>query len=156
MGLGLGNLFSGNTLGVFVFPKASMNESWSIKDTVFYTNTNKEGSIRSVGKVNPKIKIAVLTSPYTASSGEALAISFKGQKNARVIGDTSAGYTTANDGFTFYGVQFLMANAVEADRTGHVYYDNVSPYLEVIAGDNFNDFTKDAKITAALKWMKSK
>lgn len=154
--LGVGNLVSKGKLGSFIYPDASKNESWLVKDTSIYSDTIKVCSIKAMGKVNPKIKIAVLTSPYTASSGEATAITFKGQKNARIIGDTTAGYTTANESFSMYGVEFIMAQAAEADRNGKIYYKNVPPDKEVIAGDNFTDLSKDAKIIAALAWMKGK
>jgi carboxyl-terminal processing protease len=154
--LGVGNLVSKGKLGTFIYPDASKNESWLVRDTSIYSDTNKVVSVRAFCKVNPKIKIAVLTSPYTASSGEATAITFKGQKNARIIGDTTAGYTTANESFGFYGVEFIMAQAAEADRNGNIYYENVPPDQLVIAGDNFTDLSKDAKIIAALNWMKGK
>ncbi|GGH04499.1 hypothetical protein GCM10007352_07760 [Mucilaginibacter phyllosphaerae] len=154
--LGVGNLVSKGKLGYFIYPDASKNESWLVKDTSIYSDTTKVCTIKALAKVNPKIKIAVLTSPYTASSGEATVITFKGQKNARIIGDTTAGYTTANESFGYYGVEFIMAQAAEADRNGNIYYKNVPPDQDVIAGDNFNDFTKDEKIIAALKWLKGK
>lgn len=154
--LGVGNLVSKGKLGSFIYPDASKNESWLVKDTSIYSDTIKVCSVKALGKVNPKIKIAVLTSPYTASSGEATAITFKGQKNACIIGDTTAGYTTANESFSMYGVEFIMAQAAEADRNGKIYYKNVPPDKEVIAGDNFDDFSKDQKIITALKWMKGK
>ncbi|MES2063276.1 MAG: S41 family peptidase [Bacteroidota bacterium] len=154
--IGVGNLVSKGKLGYFIYPDASKNESWLVKDTSIYSDTTKACSVKALGKVNPKIKIAVLTSPYTASSGEAMAITFKGQKNACIIGDTTAGYTTANESFSIYGVEFIMAQAAEADRNGKIYYKNVPPDKEVIAGDNFDDFSKDQKIIAALAWMKGK
>ena len=154
--LGVGNLLSKGTLGTFVYPDATMNQTWEIKDTAIYCGNERPCTIRGFAKVNPKIKIALLTSPYTASSGEATVISFKGQNNARVIGDITGGYTTSNDSFQFYGVDIFMATSVEADRNGIVYYENVQPDLEVIAGDNFTDLSKDEKIIAALKWMKGK
>lgn len=154
--LGVGNLVSKGKLGSFIYPDASKNESWLVKDTSIYSDTIKVCSVKALGKVNPKIKIAVLTSPYTASSGEATAITFKGQKNACIIGDTTAGYTTANESFSMYGVEFIMAQAAEADRNGKIYYKNVPPDKEVIAGDDFDDFSKDQKIITALKWMKGK
>jgi carboxyl-terminal processing protease len=154
--LGVGNLFSKGKLGTFVYPKPNMNESWEIRDTTIFCKDFNGGSVKAFSKVNPKIKIAVLISPYTASSGEATTISFKGQKNARIIGDTTGGYTTANENFSYFGVDFLMATAVEADRNGTVYYENVPPEQEVIAGDNFEDFSKDEKMIAAMKWLKEK
>lgn len=154
--LGIGNLFSKGKLGTFIYPKPEMNESWEIRDTTIYCKNVNSGSVRAFSKVNPKIRIAVLTSPYTASSGEATVTSFKGQKNARIIGDVTGGYTTANEDFNYFGVDFLMATAVEADRNGNIYYENVPPDEEVIAGDNFEDFSKDEKIIAAMKWLKGK
>jgi carboxyl-terminal processing protease len=154
--IGVGNLVSKGKLGYFIYPDVSKNESWQVKDTAIYSDTTKVCSVKALGKVNPKIKIAVLTSPYTASSGEATAITFKGQKNACIIGDTTAGYTTANESFSMYGVEFIMAQAAEADRNGKIYYKNVPPDKEVIAGDDFDDFSKDQKIITALKWMKGK
>ena len=154
--MGVGNLVSKGKLGYFIYPDASKNESWEVKGTFIYSDTTKSCSVKALGKVNPKIKIAVLTSPYTASSGEATAITFKGQKNACIIGDATAGYITANESFSIYGVEFIIAQAAEADRNVKVYYKNVPPDIEVIAGDNFDDFNKDQKIIAALKWMKGK
>jgi hypothetical protein len=154
--LGVGNLLSKGKLGTFVYPNPEMNESWEIRDTTIYCKDYNGGSVKSFGKVNPKLKIVVLTSPFTASSGEATAISFKGQKNTSIIGDVTGGYTTANESFAYFGVSFLMATAVEADRNSIVYYENVPPDQEVVAGDNFDDFSKDQKIIAALKWMKGK
>jgi len=55
-----------------------------------------------------------------------------------------------------YGVKFIIAQVAGADRNGKVYYENVPPDKEVIAGDNFGDFSKDQKIITALKWMKGK
>jgi carboxyl-terminal processing protease len=154
--IGVGNLVSKGKLGYFIYPDASKNESWMVRGNSIYSDTTQACSVKALGKANPKIKIAVLTSPYTASSGEATAITFKGQKNACIIGDATAGYTTANESFSIYGVEFIMAQAAEADRNRKVYYKNVPPDMEVIAGDNFNDFSKDQKIIAALKWMKGK
>lgn len=154
--LGVGNLISKGKLGTFLYPDASKSESWMIKDSSIYSDTSRVYRVKKFAKVNPKIKIAVLMSPYTASSGEATAMSFKAQKNARIFGDNSGGYTTANESFEYYGVEFLMAQAVSADRTGKVYYENIPPDELITAGDNFDDMTKDAKIIAAMKWMKGK
>jgi carboxyl-terminal processing protease len=154
--LGIGNLLNKGKLGAFVYPGGKHAEAWYISGHSMFADTEKMDTITAFCKVNPKIKIAVLTSPYTASSAEATAISFKGQKNARVFGDITGGYTTANESFSYFGVEFLMAIAVEADRNGVVYYENVLPDQEVVAGDNFNDFSKDEKIIAAMKWLKGK
>lgn len=154
--IGIGNLVSKGKLGYFIYPDASKNESWSVKGTSIYSDTTKACSVKAFAKVNPGLKIALLTSPYTASSGEAMVITFRGQKNARAIGDPTAGYTTANESFSMYGVEFIMAQAAIADRNRKIYDKNIQPEQEVLAGDNFDDLSKDAKIIAALKWLKGK
>lgn len=116
----------------------------------------KAMEVPKLGKFNPKLKIALLTSPYTASSAEALLTSFIGQKNVRIIGEPTAGYTTANDSFSYLGVQVLMATSVAEDRNGHINYVNILPDEQVILGDDLNDLSKDKKVAAAMKWFKGK
>jgi carboxyl-terminal processing protease len=154
--LGVGNLFNKSKLGTFVSPGGKGGDDWYIKGTALYIAKDKVLTVAPFGKVNPRIKIAVLVSPFTASSGEATAISFKGQKNAKVIGDNTAGYTTANESTYFLGVQILLATSIEADRTGHIYHEYVTPDVVVKAGDDLDDFSKDKKIIAAMKWLKGK
>ncbi len=66
--------------------------------------------------------VAVLTSPSTASSGEATLIAFRGLDRARTFGRPTAGLATGNETFTLPdGARLLVTSVREADRTGRLY-----------------------------------
>jgi carboxyl-terminal processing protease len=156
---GLGALFAEGKLGSFVSADAKMEEVWGIKhqqlNTIVYTGKDTVSTIKSRGKDLQHLKVVVLLGPYTRSSGEALAISFKGRPNTWFIGEDTGGYTTANESFQFTDkIGVFISASVEADRNGKVYMDKVSPDEKIIGGDNFDDLQKDLKVIAALKWLK--
>lgn len=88
--------------------------------------------------------VAVIVGPATASSGEITAILFKGQRNVRLFGRPTAGFTTANRVFKLEngGVLALTVSTV-SDREGNVYLDRLSP-----------DDISDAPFAAADDWLK--
>jgi carboxyl-terminal processing protease len=80
--------------------------------------------------------VAVLFGGDTASSGEDIVIAFVGRKNARSFGSKSDGFTTSNDEFILSdGAMILLTTAVDADRTGKVYGEEIVPDVSV-DGDN--------------------
>lgn len=104
----------------------------------------------------PKVKepkIAVLTSRWTASSGELVAVSFKGQENVAFLGEATGGYTT-NTGWTVLNNQIavVIATGVYCDRNGVAYHEHVEPDIE-IAFEVEKDRTKDKGIIEASKWL---
>jgi len=50
----------------------------------------------STPKISTDEKVAVLLSRYTVSSGEVVAVSFKGRENTKFFGEATGGYTTVN------------------------------------------------------------
>jgi len=154
---GLTSLFEPGKLGSFVDPVTSQAEEWGIINDRIFAGTDTTHKMPGIGKSTYNLKVVVLIGPYTRSSGEAAAISFKGRKNTLFIGESSGGYTTSNNSFQFTEeIGFFIAAAVEADRNGHVYLDNVQPDQEIIGDDNFDDLKSDAKVIAGLKWLKGK
>ncbi|WP_158825981.1 S41 family peptidase [Mucilaginibacter lacusdianchii] len=154
--LGVGNLLGNGQFGSFIDPVTKQQEAWGIKGKAIYGGLDTVCHLKTLGKASTKLKVALLIGPMTASSGEATAITFKGRKNAILIGEKTAGYTTANDSFRIFDINVIMATSTEADRNGTPYYENVLPDIEAIAGDDFNHPANDAKINAALKWLKGK
>ncbi|MCS3656530.1 S41 family peptidase [Salinibacter ruber] len=76
----------------------------------------------------PHPPVAVLTDSRTASAGEAVAVAFRGRRNARSFGASTAGKTTSNQ--TVYlpdGARLFVTAAVYADRTGRVYGGPLAP-----------------------------
>ncbi|HJZ76591.1 MAG TPA: S41 family peptidase [Vicinamibacterales bacterium] len=94
--------------------------------------------------------VAVLTGPRTASSGEAVAIAFRGRPRTRSFGQPTAGLSTANGTFPLPdGAMILLTTAVDADRTGRRYGDKIAPDEPVDAAG-----TDDTTLSAALQWLK--
>jgi hypothetical protein len=72
--------------------------------------------------------VAVLTGRTTASSGEALAIAFRGRPNARSFGQPTRGMSTSTLSVRLSdGAVMALATAVFADRTGRGYGSVIEP-----------------------------
>ncbi len=89
----------------------------------------RELSIRAYREGNiPPLRIAVITGPYTASTGEIIAIMFKGLPHCRSFGAATYGLPT---GVSVYGLadgaRIALANTVPRDRDGHRYTGPVIP-----------------------------
>jgi carboxyl-terminal processing protease len=102
---------------------------------------------------NPSV--AVLTSHLTASSGEAVAIAFRGRRAARSFGESTFGLPTSNAPFSLPdGAQLFLATAWEADRNGHVYRDRVPPDEPVVVDWRRFGTANDPVVTAAERWLR--
>lgn len=97
--------------------------------------------------------VAVLTGPRTASSGEAVTISFRGRPRTRSFGLPTAGLSTANQGYMLPdSSMILLTVAVEADRTGRRYGEKIDPdeVVPLNAGG-----AADPQLDRAMAWLKS-
>ena len=97
--------------------------------------------------------VAVLTDAVTASSGEAVAVAFRGRPQSRSFGQATYGIPTANLSFQLSdGAVIFITFAWTADRTGVVYGTPVTPD-ESVAGEKTGDAGTDAALAAALAWL---
>ena len=109
---------------------------------------DKEFVAKIVGiDIEPRINcpVAILTDEATASSGEAVLLSFRGLDNARVFGSPTAGYASANESIIFYNGS-ILALTVSCDiaRTGEVFCeDPIVPDVET-----------DSPEEDAMSWLK--
>lgn len=103
-----------------------------------------------------KLPVAVIIGPVTGSSGEMMAIAFRGRPKTVLVGENTGGFVTANDGryLPGKGNGIVLAMEYTRDRNGKAYYDHVEPDITVVGGDDFFNQEKDKKIRAALKWLK--
>jgi len=101
-------------------------------------------------------RIAILTSRWTVSSGELVAISFKGQKNTRFFGESTGGYTT-NNSFEIIDntIALVISTGVFCDRNGKMYLDNLQPDVE-IPFVNVSTPENDNAVVAAINWLEQK
>ena len=109
---------------------------------------NKEFVAKVVGiEIEPRINcpVAILTDEATASSGEAVLLSFRGLDNVRVFGSPTAGYASANESIIFYNGS-ILALTVSCDiaRTGEIFCeDPIVPDVETVSPEE-----------DALSWLK--
>ncbi len=103
--------------------------------------------------ISSEEKVAILTSRYTVSSGELVAVALKGRPNTRFFGEATGGLTT-NTGWEVIAdsVILVISTGVFADREGTPYPQTV-PVDEEVAFVVETDPTRDAGIQAALRWL---
>lgn len=95
--------------------------------------------------------VAVLTGPRTASSGEAVTISFIGRPRTRSFGLPTAGLSTANSTILLPdGSMMLLTTSVEADRNGVRYGGRIYPDELIPLGSE-----SDTQLSRATDWLKS-
>ena len=107
-------------------------------------------------RLSPKTKLVVLTSNLTGSAGECVAVAFKGRKHTRFIGEPTAGFTIGNNGHWIIEGRagIVIAESAIVDRNKKNYYTDVQTDELIWGSDNFDDYLKDKKIQAALRWLK--
>lgn len=106
--------------------------------------------MRSVGmEQHPPIHcpVALLTDEWTASSGEAVLICFRGLENTRTFGTPTAGYCSCNQPFQLPGGSLLVLTTGEdVARTGETFCDDpIEPNV-----------LTETPLEEALEWLAEK
>ncbi|KQS33935.1 S41 family peptidase [Dyadobacter sp. Leaf189] len=152
---GLNKLLGDGTIGSFVNRDGKDPRNWIMKGGNFYDQQEQRTSsgMRCKSQTRPG-KIAVLTGPITASSGEAVAVAFRSLDNSRIFGEPTKGFTTALSGFNIgKELMFFISTGYYSDAKGHVYKQGVVPDTQIEGGDNFTEILKDEKVKAAVGWI---
>jgi len=98
--------------------------------------------------------VALLLDRGTASSGEAVAISFVGRIRERSFGEHTAGFSTANDMHQFPdGAALFLCTGIAQDRTGKLYPNGLDPDEIIRAPETRPDEANDAALIAAEQWL---
>lgn len=114
--------------------------------------TEVEGAVTPA--VDRAAPVAVLIDGGTASSGEAMAVCFRGRPESRSFGERSYGASTATQGFRLPdGANLVLAVATFADRTGATYPRGVPADEGVAIGDRALPRGEDPVVAAALRWL---
>ncbi|MHB1058805.1 MAG: S41 family peptidase [Rhodanobacter sp.] len=99
-----------------------------------------------------QLPVAVITGPRTASSGEVVAVAFRGRPATRSFGQPTAGLSTGNAGLRLPdGSTIFLTESVDVDRDGHAYGGKLLPDEPVAAS---GDAAHDAPLAAAMSWLK--
>jgi len=147
----IGDGIVGGTKGV------TENESslWQIKKGDFYYD-EQTVALANKCSVEETQKIAVLTSVYTASSGEALAVILKNRPKTRFFGNKTMGLITATD---WKQIDSLTAMSISVsyykDRKNNL-YDQYVDVDEKIEFEPKADLEKDNGTNRAIKWLNEK
>ncbi len=125
-----------------------------IKKGDFWYAENNVFPIKSKPVIrNPKI--AILTSRWTSSSGEFVAVAFKGQKRVKFFGEKTGGYTTNNSWEIINNeIALIISTGIYCDRNGNKYKEYVMPDKEIPFEVEF-DKEKDNGIIEVVNWLKS-
>ena len=110
-------------------------------------NVNTAFVMRSVGMEQQSpihCQVALLTDEWTASSGEAVLICFRGLENTRTFGSPTAGYCSCNQPFPLPGgSRLVLTTGEDIARTGEVFCDDpIEP-----------DVMTETPLEKALEWL---
>ncbi len=131
------------------------NSTWKVKEGDFYYD-DYSVRLKNDCKIKPLPKVAVLTSLYTTSSGEAISVIFKGRKNTRFFGEKTLGMITVTD-WNVLDESTTMTISVSyyCDRNGKV-YTNYVDVNEKIPFEKNPLSESDKAVHQALLWLKRK
>ncbi|MBK7142162.1 MAG: S41 family peptidase [bacterium] len=154
---GLSPLLGDGVVGYEMTPDDSVARVWELQGSDFVIGGYRATDLAPESVLNlTSLPVAVLIGPVTRSSGSATAIAFKGRPNTILIGEPTAdGYTTSNGYFQFAPNLWMnFATTFVADRNKVVYRHAVEPDTVVAKYDYFDLLEADAKIAAAVKWLR--
>jgi carboxyl-terminal processing protease len=99
-------------------------------------------------------EVAVLIDHSTGSSGEAIAIAFRGRPRTRFFGEHTEGASTVNETFELSdGASLWLTIGVQADRTGRQYTSGLAPDVAIPGGNAILPPARDPVVQSALDWL---
>ena len=117
-----------------------------------YDFTAESASSYRLNRSDPAI--AVLTSPLTGSSGELIAIAFRGSTRWRSFGEPTAGATSSTQQYFLNDGAFLnLMVGIDADRTGHTYGGKLQPDEPLAIDWSRYGAANDPVVAAAVDWL---
>ncbi|MFE9029109.1 S41 family peptidase [Streptomyces iakyrus] len=103
---------------------------------------------------NGDAPVAVLTDRATASSGEAVAVAFRGRPHTRSFGESTYGVPTSNTSHRLSdGAMLLLTEARFVDRTGRAYDAPIPPDVDVFTELRTVGTSRDRVLEAAKEWL---
>lgn len=145
---GLAPLFGDGLLGYYLEPDSEPT-AWGIAQGLFALDDEPVVVLdQPLVFADREMPVAVLIGPFTASSGEAVAISFIGRPETRLFGNPTRGVSTSNTAFEMPdGALLIITTALMADR-------NQTPFGEEIVPDVI--VTDEMTLETAVDWLLAK
>lgn len=140
-------LFPNNqVLGYFLNNENNQIE-WGIKNNNIYENNITH--FKKLETSNNPPKIAVIIGENTVSSGEALAIALTSNKNIKLFGNKTGGYTSSNEEYLLSdGTILFVSEAYFADSNKTIFKKGVKPNVETKKDEN--------TLIDCYNWLKNK
>ena len=144
---GVGPVLGTGVVGFFV-PPEGVRRQWTYSNGAAMDQGITQSRVATPYELRrPSPRVAVLTDKGVASSGEAIAVAFRGRPDARTFGTSTCGVPTANRGFPLTdGATLVLTTALDADRT-MVVYNSPLPPDETIADPS-------AVAARAIDWIR--
>ena len=126
---------------------------YTIENGQFYNYGRLVCKMKNLPKMGSNEKVAILLSRYTISSGELVAVAFKGRKDVIFIGEETAGYTTGN-GYDKVSddLALVISQDVFIDRNENKYINKVGVDIDIEFQHNV-DLDNDYYISRAQIWL---
>lgn len=143
----IGPILGEGKLGYFFYPNNS-SLTWNYKDGKVYDENGVWGqAVKTYYLKSPNPYVAVLTDKVTASSGEAVAIAFKGRNKTKSFGTPTFGVSTSNRSHTLSdGSRINLTESVFADRNKTKYGSSVYP--DIVCDEN-------KTLQEAISWIQA-
>jgi hypothetical protein len=158
---GIGPLLSDTIVGGSTSPRGK--SFWKYKEGVaalVHEDGRVEPLVTATAPVTLRERVpavAVLIDAGTGSSGEVIAVAFRGRPRTRFVGTPTAGVSTTNQGFRLPdGANMVITVGTYIDRTGASYGRPIEPDVLVRSPLNGPSMLRGDPIVAeALRWLRS-
>jgi C-terminal processing protease CtpA/Prc len=151
---GVGPLLGDGVCGYFVSGDARVPIVYHDGSAIQGRHIRCRVSTRGYRTVRAQKSIVVLTGHRTVSAGEIVALAFKGRAQTLLIGEPTAGLTTANATYSLSDRSMLVLTICqEADGSGHVCDGSIVPDKLVSASPAAGD---DPAKEAAVSWLRGR
>ncbi len=147
---GIGPLLGDGRCGYFMQRDGSEANGWWYWEGASWLGRRQLQTLTKPYTLRQSPRIAVLYGPKTSSSGEVVAIAFRGLPNSRSFGQPTGGYSTGNR--TYYlsdGAAVLLTTTVYGDRNKTPYGTEVQPDETIPSVSGI-----DAPAEAAAAWLR--
>jgi carboxyl-terminal processing protease len=153
--VGIGPVLGEGVAGAFISSDTSPSQWWYEAGTAGFGKTVQATTIGPPYRLRQSgVPVAVLLGGQTASSGEAIALSFRGRPNTRSFGTATLGLSTANEAYLLPdSAAIVLTTAYSADRTGAGRGGPVWPDQAVRGGATGEG---DPVLDAAIQWLGSR
>jgi carboxyl-terminal processing protease len=150
---GVGTLLGDGLVGKLVKTNGDKIFDWQVINGNFIYDGAQAVSLPNKPLFKNAPKVAVLLSRWTVSSGELVAIAFKGRPGTAFFGESTGGYTS-NTNWEIISKELILSisSGIYCDRNGTIYRQNIPVDYE-LPFELVKDKEQDKCILEAKKWL---